>query len=63
MGYNFTQDGLDWPGDILAKAGKRCCVWECLGKLKKKSRVKAMGKNSWAVGVKREEGGWEQMKF
>lgn len=37
MGYNFTQDGLDWPGDILAKACKRCYVWECLGKLRRRA--------------------------
>lgn len=48
--------------DILAKACKRCCVWECLEKVKK-SRAKGMGNNSGAAGVKREEGEWKQMKI
>lgn len=33
------------------------------GEIEEEEQAKAMGKNSREVGVKREEGEWEQMQF
>lgn len=31
--YSFAEGGSLWDGAFLAKACKRCCVWECLGEM------------------------------